>query len=118
MSEVLLPGRKLNRLALRILPYLQANTTRLDISHNLLGTGGAVILVKGLAEVRKRYSSDTSRLWTLKEINMGANALGDESLESILGWAKKDLGMTKCLLQGNEIKVGYPLTEWLVTSDR
>jgi len=91
--------------ALRIMNHLQANTVKLDISHNLLGTGGAMTLVKGLAHVRQRYSSDTSRIWTLKEVNMAFNSLGDEGLESVLGWAKKDLGLRKLLLQGNDIKV-------------
>lgn len=64
-------------------------------------------LVKGLSHVRQRYSSDTFRIWTLSEINMAVNALGDESLECILGWAKKDRGFRKLLLQGNEIKVSW-----------
>jgi len=36
---------------------------------------------------------------------MAFNSLGDEGLESVLGWAKKDLGLRKLLLQGNDIKV-------------
>jgi hypothetical protein len=91
--------------ALRVLGHLQFNTTRLDISHNLLGSGGVTTLVKGLSHVRQRYSSDTARVWSLKEMNLGANTVGDEGLESILGWAKKDLGMSKVLVQGNDIKV-------------
>jgi hypothetical protein len=43
-------------------------------------------------------------------MNLGANALGDEGLESVLGWAKKDLGTVKVLLQGNDIKVSRALT--------
>ena len=66
-------------------------------------------LVKGLAHVRQRYSSDTSRIWTLSEINLAFNALGDEGLGSVLGWAKKDLGCRKLLLQGNDIKVSPSL---------
>jgi hypothetical protein len=67
-------------------------------------------LVKGLAHVRQRYSSDTSRIWTLSEINLAFNALGDEGLESVLGWAKKDLGCRKLLLQGNDIKVSLTIS--------
>jgi hypothetical protein len=99
-------------IALRVLMHIQPNTTRLDISHNLLGSGGVVTLVKGLAHVRQRFSSDTSRVWSLREMNLGANALGDEGLESVLGWAKKDLGTVKVLLQGNDIKVSWAPT-WI-----
>lgn len=98
----------LTHIALRILMQVQANTTRLDISHNLLGTDGVVTLVKGLSHLRQRYSSDTARVWSLKEINLGCNTLGDEGLESILGWAKKDPGTAKVLLQANDIRVRRP----------
>lgn len=92
-------------IALRVLMQIQPNTSRLDISHNLLASGGTITLVKGLAHHRQRYSSDTSRVWSLKELNLGCNDLGDEGLESVLGWAKKDPGTAKLLLQGNGIKV-------------
>ena len=108
---------KLTCLALRILNHLQFNTARLDVSHNLLGTGGVMTLVKGLAHVRQRYSSDTSRIWTLSEINLAFNALGDEGLESVLGWAKKDLGCRKLLLQGNDIKVSSTITRICPSAD-
>jgi len=74
-------------------------------------------LVKGLAHVRQRYSSDTSRIWTLSEINLAFNALGDEGLESVLGWAKKDLGCRKLLLQGNDIKVSLTITRICPSAD-
>lgn len=93
--------------ALRILMQVQANTTRLDVSHNLLGNEGVITFVKGLSHLRQRYSSDTSRVWSLREINLGCNAVGDEGLESVLGWAKKDPGMGKLLLQANEIKARF-----------
>jgi hypothetical protein len=103
------PCLELTGPGLRILNHLQFNTARLDVSHNLLGTGGVMTLVKGLAHVRQRYSSDTSRIWTLSEINLAFNALGDEGLESVLGWAKKDLGCRTLLLQGNDIKVSLTI---------
>ena len=75
-------------------------------------------LVKGLAHVRQRYSSDTSRIWTLSEINLAFNALGDEGLESVLGWAKKDLGCRKLLLQGNDIKVSPTTVHVFLPADQ
>lgn len=99
---------------------VQASTSRLDISHNLLGAEGMTTLVKGLSNLRQRYSADISRAWSLKEMNLGCNALGDEGLESVLGWAKKDHGTAKILMQANDIKVGrlIPSSNVTVLMDR
>ena len=37
---------------------------------------------------------------------MGVNDLDDESLDKILGYAKKDVWLDKILVQGNSIQVG------------
>jgi hypothetical protein len=45
-------------------------------------------------------------------MNLGCNTLGDEGLESVMGWAKKDPGTAKVLMQANDIKVGSFHTGW------
>lgn len=88
---------------MRILSTVSRQIRRLDVSQNLLGPEGVAVLTNGLSTLRS--SSSTHELWGLKEINLGSNALDDDGMIKVLNYAKKDVFLSKVLLQGNEITV-------------
>ncbi|KAK4686808.1 hypothetical protein P7C73_g3309, partial [Tremellales sp. Uapishka_1] len=79
---------------------------RVDVSHNLLGSEGTISLFRGLSQMRQRRNqTHVNEVWGLTEINLGCNSLGDEALDTILGYAKKDVCLRKLLVPVNEIRL-------------
>lgn len=107
----------LTHLALRVLPQITPHITRLDLSHNLLLSAGTVTLFTGLRSLRPRYAAaiaregggnvDTygERGWSMREVNLGVNGIGDEGFEAVMRYARGDEGMREVRLQGNDIRV-------------
>ncbi|KAI9636616.1 uncharacterized protein MKK02DRAFT_37216 [Dioszegia hungarica] len=91
--------------ALRILAKVNRQIRRLDVSHNLLGSEGTLVLMQGLNSLRHQYSTSDLGLWGLTEINLGHNGITDSVVDVILGYAKKDVMMRKVQLQGNRIEL-------------
>ncbi|WWC64393.1 uncharacterized protein I303_107003 [Kwoniella dejecticola CBS 10117] len=104
--------------ALRILPQITRQIHRLDISHNLLGSSGTLTLFKGLSTLRLRHSSPELGLglWGLKEVNLGMNGIDDIALDGLLAYAKKDVLLSRVLVQGNEITLEDGNVESIVNS--
>lgn len=98
-------NQKLIPLALRILAQITRQICRLDVSHNLLGPEGTLILIQGLNSLRGQFSSSDFGIWGLTEINLGHNGITDAAVDALLGYAKKDVMLRKIYLQGNTIEV-------------
>ncbi|ORY28163.1 hypothetical protein BCR39DRAFT_535829 [Naematelia encephala] len=100
--------------ALRILIHITRQVNRLDISHNLLGNEGIKTLFAGLTTLRARYSVPTGGLvpptpreemWGLRDVNLAFNGIGDQALDVVLGYAKKDGAMRSIWVGGNDIQL-------------
>lgn len=87
---------------------------RLDATHNDLGTMGCIALFEGLMAVRARFSAQSDDFWGMREINLAANAIGDEGLVAAMFYCAKDMCMKELLLQRNRVTVSsYCPTECL-----
>jgi hypothetical protein len=108
---------------MHILSFITPITRRLDISHNFLTLSGTKMLFDGISRMRKQVNhglSDTAgvdEVFTLREVNLGGNGLGDEALECVLRYAKKDPGMRKLHVQSNECQVNQCFCQWYRDAD-
>lgn len=89
----------------RMLLSVSRQIRRLDATHNDLGSMGCIALFEGLMAVRARFSAQSDEFWGMREINLAANAIGDEGLVAAMFYCAKDMCMKELLLQRNQVTV-------------
>ncbi|EJT48737.1 hypothetical protein A1Q1_02282 [Trichosporon asahii var. asahii CBS 2479] len=68
---------------------------------------GCIALFEGLMAVRARFSAQSDEFWGMREINLAANAIGDEGLVAAMFYCAKDMCMKELLLQRNQVTLEH-----------